>query len=177
MSAPWIESRIEAVPAPRATGQNCGSCAKCGVDVVLQAAWRLPDRDYTREIRGSSLGSSSTSIKVALVERTAVLILACRGRGPPRHRGFGCVADALACHCAREILHPVEAGFRMTSMCCVGFRCYGWGLASRARSPALHGQGQNPLAECPRHTGSQPRLVWLRQPCDPGEAVEAGVES
>ena len=126
---------------------QCRRCATGGMAIP-------PTAIITREIRGSFLGSSSTSIKVALVERTAVLILACHGRGRPRHRGFGCVADALACHCAREILHPAEAGFRMTSMCSVGFRCCGWDLASRARSPALNGQGQSPAdRECPRHTG------------------------
>jgi hypothetical protein len=83
-----------------------------------------PTAIITREIRRSFL----------------VLILGFAGEGPAPHGLSYVAAGGFAT--AREILHPAEAGFRMTSMCCV--------LLSR--------------------------LGRLREACDAGEAVEAGVE-
>jgi hypothetical protein len=42
--------------------------------------------------------------------------------------------------------------------------------------PYLAGKSKIRGEECLRHTGLLPRLGWLREACDAGEAVEAGVE-
>ena len=56
----------------------------------------------------------------------------------------------------------------MTSVCSRD-RVARWG-------PYFAGKSKIRGEECPRHTGLLPRLGLLREACDAGEAVEAGVE-